>query len=120
MISESGFNPYLSVVVTHEDTIRDNPAEVEAMIKATQLGWEHYLKNPEKTNVEMQKLNPSLDLATFHEGAQLQKPFIESLETKKRGVGFMSLERWKKLYDQLISLKLVKAGMNPQSFFLKK
>lgn len=119
MISESGFNPYLAVLVAHEDIVAQNEVEVKALVKATREGWEKYLKAPGLTNVEMQKMNPSLDLATFDEAAKLQKEFIQTAQTKKAGLGSMTLERWKKLYEQLIELKLVKPGLDPQNFFMK-
>jgi NitT/TauT family transport system substrate-binding protein len=119
LISESGFNPYLAVLVTHEEALTKNAAEVKAVVKATREGWERYLKSPKATNVEMQKLNPSMDLGTFDEAARLQAEFIETKDAKKGGLGMMTAERWKKLYEQLVELKLVKAGMDPQAFFLK-
>ncbi|MBS1958361.1 MAG: ABC transporter substrate-binding protein [Bdellovibrionales bacterium] len=117
MISESGFNPYLSVLVTHEDVITQERSQVEAVMKGTKEGWEHYLKDPKKTNVAMQKLNPSLDLDTFNEASKAQMPFVQSKDTKKYGLGVMTEARWKTLYDQLIALKLVKEGMKPSEFF---
>ena len=120
MISESGFNPYLTVVIAHEDTLKENPALVKAFIGATQMGWHDYLAAPDNTNKMMQKLNPSMDLATFNEVSLVQKPYIETSETKKSGLGSMTLERWKTLYDQLVELKLVKAGMDPSTFFVSK
>jgi len=117
LISESGFNPYLTVVIAHEDTLKQDAATVQKFVDATRKGWNAYLKDSKKTNVEMQKLNPSLDLATFQEAAKLQKPLIETAETRKKGVGFMSLERWKTLYDQMREIKLVKSGLNASEFF---
>lgn len=112
MISESGFNPYLAVVIAHEDTLKEKPELVKAFLKATRQGWEKYIRNPKTTNIAMQKLNPSMDLATFEEAARLQNDFIVSKETKQKGLGIMSFQRWKTLYDQMVELKLVKAGMD--------
>ncbi len=117
LISESGFNPYLTVVITHEDTLKNDPETVKKFLEATRKGWESYLKDPHATNLGMQKLNPTLDLATFDDAAKVQKSFIETKETKKKGLGSMSEARWKTLYDQLVELKLVKSGMKPSDFF---
>lgn len=117
MVSESGFNPYLAVLVTHEDVIAQERSQVEAVMKGTKEGWEHYLKDPKKTNATMQKLNPSMDLETFHEASKAQMPFVQNKDTKRHGLGYMTETRWKTLYDQLIELKLVKAGMKPTEFF---
>jgi NitT/TauT family transport system substrate-binding protein len=112
LISESGFNPYLTVVIAHEDTLKEKPELVKAFLKATRQGWADYLKKPQKTNAAMQKMNPSMDLETFAEATRLQEPFIITTETRKKGLGTMSFDRWKKLYDQMIEIKLVKAGMD--------
>ena len=112
LISESGFNPYLTVVIAHEDTLRDHPEMVKAFLKATRQGWTSYLANPKKTNEAMQKMNPSMDLATFAEATKLQESFISTAETGKKGLGTMNVDRWKKLYDQMVILKLVKPGMD--------
>lgn len=117
LISESGFNPYLAVVIIHEDTVKNNPDLVKHFVEATQKGWKSYLAHPESTNTLMQKLNPSLDLATFNEVSNLQKHFIENEDTAKKGLGIMTQARWQALYDQLIQLKLVKPGMLVSQFF---
>lgn len=49
-VSESGFNPYLTLVVTH-NTIKSDRKMVEAFFKATQTAWAQYLKSPASTNV---------------------------------------------------------------------
>ena len=117
LVSESGFNPYLTVVIAHEDTLKSNPDLVKKFVDATREGWKNYLAKPEDTNAIMQKLNPSLDLATFNEAAKIQTAFIDTLETKRTGVGAMTKARWQTLYDQLVELKLVKPGMTVTDFF---
>jgi NitT/TauT family transport system substrate-binding protein len=65
----------------------------------------------------MQKLNPTLDLETFKESARIQKEFIETKETRKKGLGTMNQERFETLYRQLVELKLVPSGMDVTQFF---
>ncbi len=117
LISESGFNPYLAVVIVHEDTLKENSERVKRFIAATRDGWKAYLQSPGKTNTAMQKLNPSMDLATFEEGAQIQKRFIESSDSRKKKLGSMEKKRWERLYEQLQELKLVKSGMDVSGFY---
>ncbi len=117
MIEESGFNPYLAVLAVHEDTLKENSAQISRWIEALQSGWREYLDQPLSTNQTMQKLNSSLDLETFQEGAKAQKSFIETEETKKLGLGTMNEKRWTQLYEQLQTLKLVKPGMQAKDFF---
>jgi NitT/TauT family transport system substrate-binding protein len=117
LISESGFNPYLTVVIAHEDALKNDSAKVAKFLKATRDGWKRYLKDGTATNKEMQKLNPSMDLETFAESARIQKEFIETEDTRKQGLGIMNKMRWEKLYQQLVELKLVPSGMVVTQFF---
>jgi NitT/TauT family transport system substrate-binding protein len=117
LISESGFNPYLAVVITHEDTLKQSPDRVKRFIAATREGWKNYLQSPNKTNAAMQKLNPSMDLATFEEGARIQKKFIEPADSRKKRLGSMERRRWERLYEQLQELKLVKSGLDVSGFY---
>jgi NitT/TauT family transport system substrate-binding protein len=120
LISESGFDRYLAVVAVHEDTLAQSPGDVDAFVKASREGWQQYLKDPSSTNVLMQKLNPSMDLATFNEAAREQMPFVETEETKKLGLGIMSAKRWAHLYEQLQEIKLAKPGLDPSTFLHQK
>ena len=116
-VSESGYDPYQTVVVTHEDMLRDHPEEVKGFLRAIRQGWEEYLKDPAAANLVMQKLNTTMDLETFAESAKIQKKLIENADTRKRGIGTMAQARWEKLYRQLVELKLVKPGMDMTQAF---
>lgn len=117
LISESGFNPYLTVVIAHEDTLKQDAKTVKAFLQATRQGWQAYLTHPETTNAAMQKMNSSMDLDTFNEVSEVQKKFVETPETKLKGLGSMNKSRWTTLYSQLLELGLVKPGMDPDQFF---
>jgi NitT/TauT family transport system substrate-binding protein len=57
----------------------------------------------------MGKLNTTMDAETFASTAELQKPFLETEETKKQpnGIGRMSRERWETLGKQLVELGII-------------
>jgi NitT/TauT family transport system substrate-binding protein len=90
---------------------------VAKFLKATKEGWVAYLKDPAQSNREMQRLNPSMSLDTFMESSKIQKRFIETADTKKHGLGFMSRARWEELYRQLIEVRLVPAGLDVSRFY---
>ena len=112
LIADAGFDPYLVVLATHEDSLQKNPEVTEKLIKAVRKGWESYLKNPKKTNQHMAGINKSMDLATFEKGSSLQKDLIASPT-----LGEMSVEKWDRLSSQLLELKLIKKTL-PGSQFL--
>lgn len=119
LIADSGYNPYLTVVIVKRDYLKKNGELVKKFIQATQEGWKNYLKDPKLANQEMAKLNPTMDKETFHEGALAQVPLIETTETKKYGLGYQSEKRWKELSQQLLELKIVKKISPPETYFTK-
>jgi NitT/TauT family transport system substrate-binding protein len=116
-VSDSGYDPYQTVVVTHEDILQQQPEEVRKFVRAIRQGWKEYLRDPRDANIEMQKLNGTMDLETFAESAKIQQKLIENEDTRRSGLGTMKQARWTRLYDQLIGLKLVKPGMDVTQMF---
>jgi NitT/TauT family transport system substrate-binding protein len=117
LISEEGFDPYTTVVAVHADTLKKDPKTVQALIEAVRAGWEEYLKNPEPTNKIMLGINKSMTAETFTKSAAAQKGLIETLETKQKGLGFMSEERWQKLILQLRELKIIKKDLKAKDLY---
>lgn len=117
LISETGFNPYSTMVIIRRRYLDKNPKEVAAFLRATTKGWRSYLKNPTATNRIMATLNPSMDFETLQESAKIQRPLIETLDTKKGGLGVMTEARWKVLTDQLQALGLVAQVQAPAEYF---
>lgn len=118
LVADSGFNPYTTVLVTSASRLKKNPEEVKAVVKAVREGWKDYLKDPKPTNLFMQKINPAMDGETFAKSAAIQSPLIETPETKITGLGTMTKERWQKLIDQLMDLKLIKNSLAVENLFL--
>src|SRR6266404_2935344 len=98
-ISDAGYNPYAEVMATSGDMLRRQPDTVKAMVAAVREGWRTYLDNPKPGNERMRELNPTMELATFAEGAEAQKPLIDTDVLGKR-----TKERWETLAQQLKEL----------------
>ncbi len=103
-VSETGYNPYTTVLTTSGDFLRRDPARAKAMVAAVREGWRLYLDNPKPTNQRMNQLNPSMALDVFDEVAEAQKPLIETGETRSNGLGNMTKDRWATLIAQLKDL----------------
>ncbi|MDB5304794.1 MAG: hydroxymethylpyrimidine transporter substrate-binding protein, partial [Phycisphaerales bacterium] len=101
LASDEGFNPYTTMLITRGKTLREKPQYVKAVVDSCREGWRKYLDDPKATNAAMEKLNTEMSPQIFDEGAAAQKPFIETEETKKSGLGTMTAERWKTLAQQL-------------------
>jgi NitT/TauT family transport system substrate-binding protein len=107
LIAESGFNPYVTVVIARRELLQKTPELAKQFVAATREGWRDYLDHPEVTNALLGKLNSSIDAATLSAAAEAQKPLIETEETKQHGLGTMTSVRWQTLSDQLLDLKII-------------
>ena len=103
-VSEIGYNPYTTVLAVSGESLRKNPDRAKAMVAAVREGWRSYLDDPKAVNQQMNQLNPTMDLETFAEVAEVQKPFIETDATRRNGLGTMSRERWETLIGQFKEL----------------
>jgi NitT/TauT family transport system substrate-binding protein len=116
-IMDIGYNPYTGVMITSGDLLRKRPDRVAAMVAAAREGWRAYLDDPKPTDRRMHEMNPSMDQATFDEIAEAQKPFIETEETRKSGLGAMTRERWATLAQQLKDLGDIAQAPPPEECF---
>lgn len=108
-IAESGFNPYVAVVVTSEKFLAENERTVELFVRASRAGWKAYLANPEPTNEYMKTQQATMSVTAMQRAAALQTPYIVSDETTANYLGYMTEERWRALAEQLVSLGEIKA-----------
>ena len=110
LVSDTGFNPYASVLIATEETISKRPDLVRAVTRATVEGWRIYLDNPAKTNAHIHRLNPEMGLDILDFGARESSPLVLDEVAEKNGIGHMSRERWQILRDQMIEAELIEPG----------
>lgn len=118
LVADEGFNPYVGVIITRRELVEKNKAFVKSFIQASREGWRSYLDNPVAANATMAKLNTSMDAETFAAAAEAQKPLIETAETKTKGLGMMTKERWETLANQLVDLKIIDKAPNVADFLV--
>jgi NitT/TauT family transport system substrate-binding protein len=111
MVSELGWNPYSSVLVTTGELIREEPDLVRRVVEATRTGWQNYLTDPTLGNEAILAANDygmtaeALDFGAV-EMRDLALPGDAPIET----VGSMTLDRWQTLVDQIVELDPETAG----------
>jgi NitT/TauT family transport system substrate-binding protein len=117
-ISDAGFNPY-TLVATNEDFLRKNPAVVKAVVEATQEGWKRYLANPEKYADTIREVNKNLEPDYVAWAGKALEPYVvgKNDDTKKNGLGWMSLERWTELYQALRQAGVLKKEQDVSKAF---
>ncbi len=118
LVADEGFNPYVAVVITRRELWKEKPELVKSFVKAVREGWRAYLDDPAPANAVMAKLNTTMDAETFAAAAQAQKPLIETDETRSKGLGTMSRERWETLGRQLVELGLIEKAPSVDEFLL--
>lgn len=112
LVADEGFNPYVGVVIARRSTWTTKKDLVKKFVTATREGWQSYLDDPTPANLVMAKLNTSMSPETFKDAAEAQKPLVVSDETKAKGLGWMTKERWTTLADQLVKLKVLEKAPN--------
>jgi NitT/TauT family transport system substrate-binding protein len=110
MLADLGFNPYTSLLFTHDDQVRDHGDLVERMVAASVRGWARYIEAPEETNAYIHKVNPQMDLDILAFGAEQIRPLVLDATAERQGIGTMSRERWQTLADQLVETGQLKPG----------
>ena len=116
LVADEGFNPYTAVLTTSAENLKKNPEQVKNMVEAVRAGWEHYLQDPGRANKFMAQLNKSLSPSTFEKGAKSQLKFMQTSTPAQ--LGKMTVERWKKLIEQLKQLGIIKSDLKPENQFL--
>ena len=110
LAADLGYNTYTSVLITHEDNLREAPQQVAAVVQAVQKGWRDYLADPHRVHERIRGINPQQEIAALDFGFEALKPLCLPPDMSPSQLGIMDPARWKKLNDQLIELGLLPAG----------
>ena len=118
LISSSGYDPYRVQFTTrgyaaqHADVLRK-------FVQASIRGWKSYLANPGPTNAMLLKLNPALNpqQEAFTAKALADGGFVTGGDPTGAQVGQMTAARWNASYEQLKSLGILQAPINPSSAY---
>ncbi len=108
LVADIGFNPYASVLIVSEATLRERPEVVRAMAQASREGWRRYIADPEPANALIQRLNPEMDPGALKHGAEALKELVLDASARQAGLGHMTLERWNTLATQMAEAGLLK------------
>jgi NitT/TauT family transport system substrate-binding protein len=121
LISSSGYDPY-RVQFTTRDFAAQHPDMVAKFVRASIRGWNAYLQNPEPTDKYLLTLNPALNPAqeAYTAKALRDGGFVTGGDASGAQTGRMTADRWQTSYDQLKSLGILHASIDPaQSYSLK-
>ena len=107
MVSDLGFNPYTSLLVTRRELIDRQPDRVEKFVNAIRGGWQQYLTDATSTNERILSVNPELDAEMLNEATQLVRDLCLPSGMSPELTGRMTADRWNQLARQLHELGLI-------------
>jgi NitT/TauT family transport system substrate-binding protein len=105
LLADGGYPPYGSTIVTTEKMIAEKPDVVARFVKASLEGWSDYMKNPAPGNALIKVDNPKMtdgQLAFAIERMKEMKA-IDRGDAATLGVGIITAERYKQIYDFLVA-----------------
>lgn len=109
-LSHIGFNPYTSILVVRDETIREQPDVVHRFVQAAVRGWSRYLESPDETHDIIRKQNPEMGPEILQYGVESLRPLVLDATAQTHGIGCMSEQRWQTLLTQLEELGLIQPG----------
>ena len=118
MVSQTGWNPYSSVLVTTGEMIREQPAQVQSFVDATLAGWRNYLTDPAAANAAILRANRHGMTAEALEFGmtplrELTMPDAMAMDD----VGKMTAERWQTLCEQIDELSDSGTPIDPRTCY---
>lgn len=108
MLSDIGFNPYASVLVTTEEMIANEPGTVRRMVTASIAGWKAYLSDPKATNQQIHHDNQEMSIESLTFGAEAMQALCKSDDGQP--LCGMTTARWQTLIDQIVEVGEIENG----------
>ncbi len=109
LLADGGYPPYGSTIVTTEKMVAEKPDVVARFVKASLEGWRDYIKNPAPGNALIKADNPKMtdgQIAFAIEKLKENKA-IDGGDAATLGIGVITEERYKKIYDFLVAGELL-------------
>lgn len=111
MVSDLGWNPYSSVLITSGKLIREQPELVQTFVDATRTGWQNYIDDPVAGNDAILAANEhGMTREVLQFGLAGLKPLALPGDMPPSEIGMMSLQRWQTLVEQMDKLDPSMAG----------
>ena len=111
LLADGGYPPYGSTIVTTEKMIAERPDVVARFVKASLEGWRDYIKNPAPGNALIKADNPKMSDAQIAFAIEKLKEnkALDGGDAATEGIGVITTERYKKIYDFLVAAGLLDA-----------
>jgi NitT/TauT family transport system substrate-binding protein len=118
MVSDLGWNPYSSVLVTTGEMIESQPELVRQFVQATRRGWQNYLTDPAKGNAAILDANShGMTAEALRFGSHELRSLAIPGEMQIESVGMMTPQRWQTLVAQMDALEPDANPVKPSECF---
>ncbi|MDU3044227.1 ABC transporter substrate-binding protein [Bradyrhizobium sp.] len=119
LFADGGYPPYGSTIVTTEKMIAEKPDVVARFVKASLEGWRDYMETPAPGNGLIKADNPKMtdgQIAFALEKLKETKA-VDGGDAAKLGIGIITADRYKQIYDFLVAGELLDAKTEWQKAF---
>lgn len=111
MVSDLGWNPYASVLITTGKIIREQPELVRDFVRETCNGWQHYLSDPQEGNAMILAANEhGMTTEALEYGVKELRSLVIPDGMTAESLGQMTMERWERLITQMDAIDPSEAG----------
>lgn len=119
LLADYGWPAYAETIVTRTGWVKHKPKVVAAFVKASMEGWKSYLADPAPGNKLIVKANPKETPGQLAFGLKMMKRYklVTGDAAAKMGIGTMTAARWKKMFDFMVSNKMLPASFDYQKVY---
>ncbi|MDX2271485.1 MAG: ABC transporter substrate-binding protein [Cyanobacteriota bacterium] len=117
LMADFGYSPYATTIQTTQKLVDSDPDTVQRFVDATIKGWYSFFENPDPAIPLIKKDNTEMtdDLIAYGIEKMQEYGIVMSGDAEKLGIGAMTDERWKALFDSMVEAGNLKADLNYQS-----
>lgn len=111
LLADAGYSPYSTMITAQTSLVESNPDLVQRFVDASIEGWYNYLYGDNAAaNALIKKDNPEITDGQIAYSIEKMKEYgiLESGDALDKGIGCMTDARYKKFYDDVVAIKVVK------------
>lgn len=114
LFADDGYPPYGTTMVTTQKLAKEKPEVVARFVRASIEGWKSYLADPAPANELIKTDNPNMkdDQLAYAVAKLKEHQLVTGGDAAKMGIGVITEERWKRTYDYMVSVGLLKPDVD--------
>ncbi|MDM9629811.1 ABC transporter substrate-binding protein [Rhizobium sp. S152] len=123
LLADNGYTPYSTAITTTQTMIDSKSDVVQRFVDASIEGWYNYLYGDNtKANELIKKDNPEMTDGQIAYSIAKMKEYgiVESGEALDKGIGCMTDAHYKKFFDEMVGIKVLKADTDYTKAFTTK